>query len=46
MNLRCILVTSGPPAWGLGVGLTTPRRKKNKLVMKIHFESKETEKHE
>jgi hypothetical protein len=24
----------GPPAWGLGVGLTTPHRK-NKLVTKI-----------
>jgi hypothetical protein len=24
----------GPPAWGLGVGLTTPHRKK-KLIMKI-----------
>jgi hypothetical protein len=26
----------GPPAWRLGVGLTTTRNKKNKLVMKCH----------
>jgi hypothetical protein len=28
------MVEGGPPAWGLGVGLTTPHRKKNKLVTK------------
>jgi hypothetical protein len=28
----------GPPAWQLGVGLTGPHHKQNKLVMKCHKE--------
>jgi hypothetical protein len=32
------MTRGGPPAWGLGVGLTTLHRKKNKFVMTISID--------
>jgi hypothetical protein len=31
------MTRGGPPAWGLGVGLTTPHHKKTSLLRKNHI---------
>jgi hypothetical protein len=38
INSRGQPTRGGPPAWGLGGGLTTPHRKKKKHVMKCYKE--------